>query len=106
MVDGSRKKILKNGTVKVYSTSRCANRGCGSQLNIEKNILFSFTDALSRRNSKLDMRTILELIWLWYLRTLSSIIGTLLDVTEPTILDWTKFLKIFRHFYLKRILDL
>ena len=80
----------KDGTVKVYPTIRCTNRECRNRLNIRP---FYFTDALGRSNSKLDMRTILELTWLWYLGASSSTVATLLHVTEPTIVHWTNFLR-------------
>ncbi|CAF1438954.1 unnamed protein product [Didymodactylos carnosus] len=93
MVDGARKKKLKDGTVKVYPTIRCTNRQCRNQLSVRKNTFFSFTDALDRPNSKLDIRTILKLIWLWCLGTSSSTISTLVHVTQTTVVDWTKFLR-------------
>ncbi|CAF1268890.1 unnamed protein product [Didymodactylos carnosus] len=83
---GSSKK-LKDGTVKVYPTMRCTNRRCRNQLSVRKNTFSSFIDALDRPNSKLDMRTILELIWLWCLGTSSSTISTLVHVTQTTVVD-------------------
>ncbi|CAF1131318.1 unnamed protein product [Didymodactylos carnosus] len=76
MADGTRKKTLKDGTVKIYPTMRCTNRQCRNQLSVRKNTFFAFIDALGRPNSKLDIRTILELIWLWCLGTSSSTIAT------------------------------
>ncbi|CAF4654921.1 unnamed protein product, partial [Didymodactylos carnosus] len=64
-----------------------------NQLSVRKNTFFAFTDALGRPNSKLDIRTILELIWLWCLGTSSSTIATLVHVTETTVVDWTNFLR-------------
>ncbi|CAF1492445.1 unnamed protein product, partial [Didymodactylos carnosus] len=93
MADGTRKKTLKDGTVKIYPTMRCTNRQCRNQLSVRKNTFFAFTDALGRPNSKLDIRTILELIWLWCLGTSSSTIATLVHVTETTVVDWTNFLR-------------
>ncbi|CAF1522326.1 unnamed protein product, partial [Didymodactylos carnosus] len=36
MVDGTRKKTLKDGTVKIYPTMRCTNRQCRNQVCQEK----------------------------------------------------------------------
>ena len=58
-----------------------------------KNTFFSFTDSLNRPNSKLDIRTIMEIIWLWCLETLSKTIAKLGNVSQATMINWTNFLR-------------
>ena len=93
MSDGSRKKKLKDGTVKIYPTMRCTNRDCRNQLSVRKNTFFSYTDVLGRPNCKLDMQTILEMIWLWCHAIPSSTISNMVQVSGPTVIDWTNFLR-------------
>ena len=92
MVDSTRKKTLKDDTIKIYQTILCANRLCRNQLSVRKNTFLSFTDSLGRPNCKLDVRTIMEMIWFWCLETPSTTIATLIHVSEPAVVDWTNFL--------------
>ncbi|CAF4242456.1 unnamed protein product [Rotaria sordida] len=93
MTDGTRKKKLRDGTTKIYPTMRCTNKLCRNQLSVRKNTFFSFTDSLDRPNSKLDIRTIMELIWLWCLETPSIKIAKLVEVSQAIVVDWTNFLR-------------
>lgn len=93
MVDGTRKKKLRDGTTKIYPTMRCTNKLCRNQLSVRKNTFFSFADSLDRPNSKLDIRTIMEIIWLWCLETPSKTIAKLVNVSQATMVHWTNFLR-------------
>ena len=93
MVDGTRKKKLRDGTTKIYPTMRCTNKLCRNQLSVRKNTFFSFADSSDRPNSKLDIRTIMEIIWLWCLETPSKTIAKLVNVSQATMVNWTNFLR-------------
>ena len=44
MVDGTRKKKLRDATTKIYPTMRYTNQLCRNQLSIRKKTFFSFAD--------------------------------------------------------------
>ncbi|CAF2090790.1 unnamed protein product [Rotaria magnacalcarata] len=93
MTGGSRKKRLKGGTIKTYPTMRCVNRDCRNQINARKNTFFSYTDVLRRPNCKLDVSTIFEMIWLWCQEIPALRIAALVQVSQPTVVDWLNFLR-------------
>ncbi|CAF3700217.1 unnamed protein product [Rotaria socialis] len=72
---------------------RCVNRDCRNQISARKNTFFSYTDVLGRPNCKLDISTIFEMIWLWCQEIPASRIAALVQVSQPTVVDWLNFLR-------------
>ena len=98
MVDGTRKKKLRDGTTKIYPTMPCTKKLCRNQLSVRKNTLFSFTDWLDRPNSNLHIRTIMEIICLWCLEIPSKTIAKLGNVSQATMVDSCEKY-VFKSFY-------
>ncbi len=62
MTNSTRRRTLKDGTIKLSPVRRCIDTLCCNQLSILKSAFFSYTDILGRPNSKIEIKTILEMV--------------------------------------------
>ncbi len=85
----TRRKKLRDGTIREYVSLRCTQRGCQTFQSIRKiNAFFTYTDLNGRCHSNLSLGQILELCYYWVMDIPQVTVETLTGRCNQAVCDW------------------
>ena len=82
-----KKTTRKNRKGEHYPTFKCPRKGCGTYKSMRTKAFFSLNDGCS---SKLEVRGILEIVFMWILKFPTLQIADLTGCSTRTVVKWLK----------------